>query len=269
LPGPDLPVGVDFDVVLSQSRFAHHGALAEMANQLHLPLVCLEHTQDYPDWTADMRAQLRAMRGHVNVFITDVSRKGWGFGDDPSACVIEHGIDTDLFSPDGGGRRAVALSVVNEWASRDKPCGYNWWRRATAGIPVRVVGDNPGLSEPASGPEGLAGIYASHAVFVNTSQISPVPTSLLEAMAAGCVVVSTATCQIPDVIESGKTGVLCDTPDQMRAVLGEILASPQNYGYLGENARAYVRKRYGLDRFVKEWDEVLRGAAATPFLARL
>ncbi len=262
------PAGVDFDAVLVQNRFSQYPILSQIANELHLPLIILEHTQAYASWTARQLAVLTAMKGHQNVFITKVSQEAWGFSDKDSV-VIEHGIDTGLFAPKVDKRRAVALSVVNQWAERDEPCGYRFWLQATAGLPVMVLGDNPGLSKPAANPQVLAEAYASAAVFVNTSLISPVPTALLEAMASGCICISTDTCQIPDVIQDGVTGLLCSSPAEMRATLGEVLADPEGYEILGRNAREYVSKRYGIERFVAEWNAVFQTAAGTPFLKRL
>jgi hypothetical protein len=264
MKGLDLPAGVDFDLVLSQSRFAHYPYLSQVANQFQIPLVTYEHTMVYPDWSAELRNRLRAMAGHANVFISETSKWGWGFGSEGT--VIEHGIDTDLFKPiPWEGRNVVALSVVNDWINRDAPCGYHFWREATRGLPVRVVGDTPGLSEAAPTLEALGWEYARAKVFVNTSQISPIPMALLEGMSSGCICVSTDTCEIPSIIKDGENGLLAKTPAEMRLILAEVLSCPDAFEHLGKAARQTVLDRFNLKRFVSEWDAVLRKAAAAPF----
>ena len=69
----------------------------------------------------------------------------------------------------------------------------------------RIRGNRANLFYPASTPaESVADLvneYCSSKVFLNTSTVSPIPTTLLEAMSCGSAVVSTATCMIPEIIE--------------------------------------------------------------------
>lgn len=255
-----LPVGVDFDVVLSQNKAGQIQILSKFARALNLPLVSLEHTLPMPTWPREMLPRWKAMRGHFNVFITGYSRKMWGWGED-EAEVIHHGIDSDTFSPGVGTRRQTCLSVVNDWINRNEPCGYHYWREATSGLPTEVVGATPGLSEPAKSVDDLVSRYRSAQIFVNTSLVSPIPTALLEAMACGCCVVSTATCAIPEVIEDGVSGFLCESPEHMRAVLTGLMDRPELCKSVGENARLTVRKNFSLSAFTDNWDKLLRRAA--------
>jgi len=266
-----IPFGVTFDVVLSQSRLAHHDFLKSYVNANQIPYITLEHTFPYDTWSKKILSVFTNMKGHENVFISDTSRKGWGF-DESNSCVIEHAIDCDLFRPAVGGgpkRVASALSVANEWVSRDQPLGWKFYQKAITGLPARIVGDNPGMSLPTNSVEELASIYAQHSVFVNTSQISPIPMSLLEAMSSACICISTATCQIPDIVKDGENGFLADTPEEMRGIIAEVLSRPEDFAYIGEAARQTIIDRFGIDRFVKEWNEVFYRAADTPFLERL
>lgn len=253
---------VDLDVVLSQTRTAHYTFLSQIADQLHLPLIQLEHTAVCAEWSQSLRDTLTAMRGTENVFICETSRRDWGFTEADSV-VIEHGIDSDLFAPREGARKLAALSVVNEWEARDETCGFDFWKEAIQGLPYTVVGDNPGLASPAQNVEELAAFYAEHAIFVNTSLNSPIPTALLEAMASSCICISTPTCQIPDIIEHGVNGLLCASPEEMRVIIKDVLARPQAYESLGRKARETIQNRFGVERFVREWDTLLRKAVHT------
>jgi len=141
-------------------------------------------------------------------------------------------------------------------------CGYRYWQEATGGLPVRVVGNTPGLSLPADGVEGLAEEYRRATVFVNTSQHSPVPMALLEAMSSGCAVVSAATCEVPEVITDGVNGLLCGSPAEMRAKCVMALGDPSLCERLGREARRTVRERFSMERFVENWGSFLRRAAA-------
>ena len=50
--------------------------------------------------------------------------------------------------------------------------------------------------------------YNKCSVYLNTTTLSPIPMSLLEAMSCGCAIVSTSTCMIPEVIDNGKNGYI-------------------------------------------------------------
>lgn len=257
-----LPPEIDFDLVLSQSKFGQFQIAKQVARQLHLPLVSLEHTLPGSDWSVSQIESLRAVRGDINVFISDFSRKAWRWDDGE---VIHHGVDSEVFSPAPVNKKAHALSVVNDWVNRDWCCGFSFWRQATDGIPVFAVGDTPGLSKPASSVVDLVNRYREAEVFVNTSLVSPVPTALLEAMSCGCAVVSTATCMIPEVIEHGVNGLLAKDPAEMRSHLQLLLGDASLRKTLGENARQTVLERFSMGKFVSAWDGVFHRAAKIVF----
>ena len=256
-----IPPDVEFDLVLSQNKFGQYQLLSGLARQLHLPLVTVEHTEAYPTWPEQMREQLRQMRGDIDVFISDYSRKVWGWDDE--AVVIEHGIDASLFSPNEKlvKKKGHALSVVNDWINRDYPCGFRFWQEATQGLPVFVVGKTPGFSEPAKSVAELVLRYREAGLFVNTSAFSPIPTSLLEAMSCGLPCVSRPTGMIADIIRHGENGLLAENPQDMRKLIQEVLQNQELAHKLGQNARKTISMRFSMDRFVREWNEVFERAA--------
>jgi hypothetical protein len=255
--GPD---GVRFDLVLSQSKSVQFEPALQLSQQLRIPLISLELTSPRPEWGEEALRHYKAMRGDINVFLFESSRSAWGWAEH-EALVVHHGIDAQLFSPGDAPRAAVALSVVNEWEKRDWCCGYQLWREAAAGLPVRVVGNNPGLSQPA-GLVDLVQAYRSSRIFLNTSLVSLLPLALLEAMAAGCAVVSTATCAIPEVIEHGSNGLLADDAAGLRRHVQTLLGDPDLAERLGQAARRTVLERFRREAFIQRWREVFRQAVA-------
>ncbi len=89
------------------------------------------------------------MQGDINVFISDYSKGEWGFNDVPNSTTVNHGIDTDLFTPGNLERKPHILSVCNDWIGRDWCCGFKIWERVANGLPVFPVGETKGFSEPA------------------------------------------------------------------------------------------------------------------------
>ena len=265
LENNQIPEHVDFDLVLSQNKFGQFQIASQLSKQLHLPLVSLEHTLPMPQWTEGTLAQLREMRGHTNLFISDYSINAWGWEDRGDTQVITHGIDTDLFCPKEGERSDEILSVVNDWINRDWCSGFGIWQEVIQGLPYKVVGDTPGLSEPAASIEELVATYQNSRIFLNTSTISPVPTALMEAMSCGCAVVSTATCMIPEVIEHGVNGFITNDKEQMKQHLVDLLNDEDMAREIGDNARKTIVERYSTDLFVNNWESVLRNAANITF----
>lgn len=259
-----IPPEFDYDLVLSQNKFGQFEVARQLATQLHLPLVSLEHCLPPPTWGEGQLERCRRMRGDMDVFISEYSRGRWGWPE-AEGRVVHHGIDTALFAPQGRDRLPVALSVVNDWANRDWCCGYELWRKGTQGVQTRVLGDTPGLSRPAGSVRELVDAYASALVFVNTSLVSPIPTALLEAMSSGCAVVTTSNCMIGDVVKDGVNGLLADTPAAISTAVKRLFFDRGLAARLGEEARKTVQDRFSLARFTRNWDFLLREAAEIVF----
>jgi hypothetical protein len=256
---------VDFDLILSQNKFGQFQYAAELSRKLQLPLVSLEHTLPMPDWDSSRLNDCRNMRGDINVFISEYSIGRWGWFDGPDTCVIKHMVDTDIFYPDDRPRENHLLSVVNDWVNRDWCCNFSGWRRISENLPVRVLGDTKGLSEPAPSITALADEYRSSRIFLNTSTISPVPTALLEAMACGCAVVSTATCMIPEVINNQINGFCSNDENELRQYCEFLMKNPNLAHDMGKQARKTIEEKFHKDRFVSEWGTVFNVASNTVY----
>lgn len=260
-----IPVHMDYDVVFCQNKFGQFQLLQNIARQLHLPMICLEHTQPVKEWSKEELAQFTNMKGDVNVFISNHSRSAWGFAD--NGIVISHGIDTELFKPSR--KCGNILTVANEYKQRDYFLGYRIFEQVARQIKIRLVGDNKDLGGfPARTVEELANEYGQASIFFNTSQVSPIPMSLLEAMSSGCICVSTRTCEIPNIIKHGENGLLYDTPEEAAGMLQYILADPENLEFkrLGAAARQTILNDFSLEAFVKNWDMAFRKAAGCTYL---
>ena len=125
-------------------------------------------------------------------------------------------------------------------------------------IPVKVYGNNPGLSEAASSLQELRTGYQTSAVFLNTSLHSPVPTALMEAMACGCAIVSTDNCMIPDVITLNKNGLLSNDPLELKSFCEKLLFDPDEAKRLGDAARKTIEENFNLSKFVNSWNSMFQ-----------
>lgn len=88
--------------------------------------------------------------------------------------------------------------------------------------------------------------------------------SMLEAMAAGCVVVGSATPPVTEVITDGVNGLLTDffAPDRVAVRVGEVLDHPARYQELRAAARQTVLDRYALQKLLPVQINLLHSVVA-------
>ena len=256
LGGKQIPLYLDIDLIISQNIVAHYDLAQGISQYLNIPIINIHHTLPPPAWKKEELQSLSSKVGVFDVYITDHNLKVWNINPKNSK-VIYHGIDSNFWKPAKKTKRgSYALSVVNDWINRDWCCGYNVWKEATAGIPIKAIGDTPGLSQPASSLEDLRDNYSSCGLFVNTSTYSPIPMSLLEAMSCGCAVVSTATCAIPEIIENGVNGFVTNNISEMKEYISAILKDEKLRDSLGKEARKTILNKFSIKRFADEWNEI-------------
>ncbi len=257
LTGQDdqLKPDMEFDLILAQNIFSQFQIFKQLQQTYQLPLLRYEHTLLPDNWTEKKREAVSRFKGDVNVFISDFSRKAWGF-DESNSVVVNHGIDTETFNGGWIGSDKRVLTIVNDWVNRDYFCGFNLWKAVTQGMPVHPVGNTPGLSKPTKDLNELLKFYRDGAVFLNTSLRSPVPRALLEAMAMGMPIVSTNNCAIPEFIQHGVNGFLTNDPNEMRTYLIQLLQDPKKAKEMGDAARRTIKEKFNVDNFVDNWNEV-------------
>lgn len=261
-PTSNIPFNVDFDLVLSQNKFDQFGVLSKYAKAYKVPLISLEHTLPIHSWSHKILRNLNSMRGDINVFISEYSAKQWGYSfTDNSVRVIHHGIDTEQFKPTDQPRENRILCVVNDWINRDYCCNFSGFIRTASNLPCYILGNTPGLSQPAKSVEELISAYQNSRIFYNTSTVSPIPTALLEAAACGCAIVSTATCMIPEIITHGVNGFISNDEQELSQYLNVLLREEKLAIQLGQNARKTILEKFSLKSFVDNWNNIFAEAA--------
>ncbi|MFM7073648.1 MAG: glycosyltransferase family 4 protein [Planctomycetota bacterium] len=190
-------------------------------------------------------------------------------------------VDCELFSPhrrdasmrerltDGHPAERVLLTVSR--LAPEKNVGFlaEWMRRLPAdgrsGVRLAIVGDGPqraDLERQFSGSRTrflgylrgaeLAAAYASADAFVYASETETMGNVILEAMAAGLVVVAPRAGGIPSLVRDGVDGLLYTPrdPDDAARVLAPLLSDDAYRARLATGARAAVEP-WGWDRSVE------------------
>jgi len=104
----------------------------------------------------------------------------------------------------------------------------------------------------------VPGLLAALDLFVLSSHLEGLCTSLIDAMAAGLAAVATAAGGIPEVAEHGRTALLVPPrdPPALAAAIIELLGDPARREALGRAGREAVRGRFGVDRMVESTLEI-------------
>ncbi len=181
--------------------------------------------------------------------------------------VVEHGV------PDPGHRYTGELprlaAAVNEPVRRWRVAGTDLLPTLSTAAPVDVFGMRvTGLAEKLRlPPERLhafedppqAWMHAQLArrrVYLHPYRWTSLGLSLLEAMAMGMPVVGLATTEAVVAVPP-EAGVLSTDPDELVAAARWLCADQAAAKRVGEAGRRAVLTRYGLGRFLADWDAVL------------
>lgn len=265
IPFGSLPTHLELDLVLSQTPDTNYPVCKQISEALDIPLVQFWHTFPSPNFP---RSQYRRVKEvfspYINLFITEENKKAWGFENHERSYVIKHAVNTDFWKPSNVERKPAILTVANDYINRDHLLGFDLYTkivglRTQNQLPIFPVGNTPGFSRGANSMEEMRDIFQSHQIFLNTSLISPLPMSLLEAMSCGCAVVSTNTGMIPSIIENGVNGLLLTPNSQtMRQACIELLQNKNKCQELGNKARETIEKMFPIGQFVESWKNITK-----------
>jgi glycosyltransferase involved in cell wall biosynthesis len=102
---------------------------------------------------------------------------------------------------------------------------------------------------------------AAHRFFFNPIRYTSLGLAVIEAMLVGLPIVGLATTELVTVIRNGENGFIDTRLERLVEAMRRLLADPREAGRLGEAARATALERFGIERFVADWERALRRVA--------
>lgn len=268
----------DVDVVVLQRP--HEAALVRewtgRTPGVDLPAVHLEHNA--PDGTADGTRHPMADQSAIGVVhVTAFNALMWDTGRAP-VTVVEHGVldPGHLYT----GERASAAVTVNEPARRWRTAGTDLVLDLAADLDLDVYGmgmpelaelvarERPDLTARFAGrlhddlPQRVVHTeMARHRLYLHPFRWTSLGLALVEAMMLGMPVLALPTTAAPESVPTG-AGVLSSDPAVLLATARRWIADPAEARAVGDAARAHALSRFGVQRFLADWDRVLAAVVA-------
>jgi hypothetical protein len=249
----------DFDAVLLQRPHELHELCEAWTGRRpgsrELPAIYVEHNAPQGR-IADMRHPAADRPELLVAHVTHFNALFWDCGTTP-ARVIEHGI------VDPGrrytGEVARAGVVINEARRRGRVTGTDLLGRfERAGVPIDLFGmDAAALGGIEDLPqERLHDELARRRCYVHPIRWTSLGLSLIEAMHLGMPVVALATTEAPEAVPA-QAGVVSTRVDVLARAARAFLDDPDAARAAGDAARAHALERFGLGRFLADWDDLL------------
>jgi glycosyltransferase involved in cell wall biosynthesis len=216
-----------------------------------VPAVYVEHNAPQGR-IAQMRHPLADRSDVLLVHVTHFNRLFWDAGSTEST-VIEHGI------VDPGerytGELARAVVVINEAGRRGRVTGTDLLPELCDGVAYDLFGM---AAEQVGGvgelrQDQLHAEMARRRVYVHPNRWTSLGLSLLEAMHLGLPVVALQTTEAAEAVPPD-TGVVSNRLDVLRGALRRLVEDPDEARETGRRARRAALERYGLERFLRDWD---------------
>jgi glycosyltransferase involved in cell wall biosynthesis len=123
---------------------------------------------------------------------------------------------------------------------------------------MRILGDKFYYGGVVSGAEKWRALAESHIFLLPSRYGEGLPLAMLEAMAAGCVVVVSEMASIGAVVENGVNGFLIEPQNLLQLVekLKMLLSGEADLETIGLNARKTVEQKFNVRDYIKKLEDI-------------
>jgi hypothetical protein len=219
-----------------------------------VPAVYVEHNCPQGP-IAGMRHPLADRKDITLIHVTHFNALFWDAGKAPTR-VIEHGVVDPGYRYTGDLPRAAV--AINEPVRRGRVTGTDLLPRFEKAAPIDLfgIGTGPlgGVEDP---PQSLLHReMPRRRVYLHPIRWTSLGLTLIEAMHLGMPVVALATTEVPEAVPP-EAGVVSNRFDVLQEAIRELINEPERAVVMGKAAREAALGRYGLRRFLDDWDRLL------------
>jgi len=250
-----MPNGTEIDLLLAQERNGGLQRMLELKQRSYIPVLEITHTMPPPGINDKLLNKISEIKPDKRVFITEFSKNAWGGSDKDR--VIYHGLDPNEFTGWSGLSFNNGIMVCNHLQSRDVFCGWTEFQEVAREVPIMLVGENPGISKSAESTADLIKKLANSRYYLNTSKWSPIPLSLVEAAMIGLPIITTSHQEIAKFFVHEENCLIANTAEEMIKAARRLMVDDSLCERLGSAARQMALQHFHIDRFIKEWNEVI------------
>ncbi|HYD56793.1 MAG TPA: glycosyltransferase [Burkholderiales bacterium] len=222
--------------------------------QQRLPKIYIEHDppREHPVDTLHPVYDPNVLIVHVTHF----NRLMWDNGRAPTR-VIDHGVIDPGYRYSG--ELARGLVVINNIHTRGRRLGWDVFQEARAEVPLDLIGmgakEAGGLGEILH--KELPHFTARYRYLFNPIRYTSMGLGVIEAMLTGLPVVALATTEMVTVIRNGENGFVDTDVSRLHAAMLHLMENRELARNLGLAARRTALERFGIQRFVADWNRVL------------
>lgn len=257
------------DAILSE--FGSQSMLVtDVGREMRIPVFCYFRGRDASFWLNNptrvkayekVFAQLSGVFAVSQFLLDNLAKKGLKH---PNSFVVPSGTDTELFKPSQKDPNLVL--AVGRFVPKKAPLAtINAFLQASINHPnmrLEMIGNGPEYSKCAervrecnaenkiilhgqkdsnfvASKTSEAAIFMQHSVTDHTGEAEGLPSSIQEAMSAGCAILSTDHAGTAELVTSGETGYLCAENDQEEytKLLKKMLSNQEKTQKMGKKAR--------------------------------
>lgn len=263
---PEELAAESFDLVLLQRPHEVDLTAAWTGRRpgVELPAVYVEHNT--PPHPTDARHPMADRPDIRLVHVTHFNCAAWDSGRAVTR-VVEHGVCDP--GPRWTGDLPRVGVAINDPIRRHRTVGADLLSRFATVAPVDIfgmgvtgVGDRYGMGsdrirEHEDPPQRtLHRELARRRVYVHTARWTSLGLSLLEAMHLGMPVVVFAATEATRAVPP-EAGCVSTDPGELVVAVRRFMNDPEAAAHAGDVARTAALNRYGLDRFLRDWEDVI------------
>jgi len=257
----------DFDLII-----AHNGRQVRQVKKWKetgvltkdIPLIYIFHFQP-SGGNDEIEDMAKKLEGYHLVFNSYDSQKSWGMPN-PSQRTIIHGFDQDEWHKWRGGINGV-LTVAGRMGDRPQVTGYPFWKDVVTGLDCEklVMGSKwekmrrweKKIVKHSRDWDDLKETMASYDVYFSPTKESPFPRARSEAFVTGMPIVTTPDHNVNLYVSHGIDGFITDDEDEAVDYINLLLSDKKLRKRFSKNAREKAREVLSIDRFLKEWNDLL------------